>query len=43
MKTILVAFIILTIASFGLSDFQEKTDTTFADQHFKTSITLMEL
>lgn len=43
MKKILLLLIIAILTSCGFSDFQEKANTQFADQHFKSAIAHIEL
>jgi hypothetical protein len=42
-QVIAVGFLVLTFSSCNLIDFSEKANSQFADQHFKTAISLIEL
>jgi len=45
MRNHLILFLVIAILSFGISScsFQKEADQKFGDQHFKTSIALIEL
>lgn len=43
MKIVPSIFFLLVLTSCGFSDFKEKADTKFADQHFKSAIAHIEL